>query len=54
MLVVNDSTLSFTWTGLNEGSYNFSVVASTAVGPGEAANLTQSIRGSQLIIMPIS
>ena len=38
-----DSTLSITWTGLNEGSYNFIVVASTAAGSGEAVNLPQSI-----------
>ena len=46
--------LSVIWTNLIQGSYQFSVVAFTRVGPGEFANLTQSITFSKLIIMTIS
>ena len=46
--------LSFTWTNLIQGSYNFIVVASTGQGAGEAANLIQSITISKLIIITIS
>ena len=45
---------SYTWSGLIQGRYQFSVVAFTGVGPGEAANLTQPITFSKLIIMTIS
>ena len=47
-----DSTLSFTYNDLSQGTYNFIVVASTANGTGEAANVTRSIIG-QLIIVAI-
>ena len=33
------STLNYTWTDLVQGRYQFSVVASTSIGPGETANL---------------
>ena len=46
--------LFLTWTNLIEGSYNFSVVASTEVGAGEAANLTRSITFSKWIIITIN
>ena len=38
-----DSILSYTWTNLIQGRYQFSVVASTRVGPGETASLMLSI-----------
>ena len=34
--------LSYTWTDLIQGRYQFSVVAFTRVGPGEAASLMLS------------
>ena len=37
-----DSILSYTWTNLVQGRYQFSVVASTRVGPGETASLMLS------------
>ena len=37
-----DIILSYTWTDLIQGRYQFSVVAFTRVGPGEVANLTLS------------
>ena len=33
------SILSYTWTDLIQGRYQFSVVAFTRVGPGEASSL---------------
>ena len=33
---------SYTWSNLIQGDYQFSVVAFTSKGPGEAANLTLS------------
>ena len=33
---------SYTWSNLIQGEYQFSVVAFTSKGPGEAANLTLS------------
>ena len=35
--------LSYTWSNLIQGEYQFSVVAFTSEGPGTAANLTLSI-----------
>ena len=45
--------LSYTWSNLVQGEYQFSVVACTSEGPGEdgAANLTLS---AYLIIMMVS
>ena len=37
-----DIILSYTWTDLIQGRYQFSVVAFTRVGLGEVANLTLS------------
>ena len=39
----DDNIISYTWTGLTQGRYQFSVVASTRVGPGETASLMLSI-----------
>ena len=36
------SILSYTWTDLIQGRYQFSVVAFTRVGPGEVASLMLS------------
>ena len=36
------SILSYTWTDLIQGRYQFSVVAFTRVGPGEASSLMLS------------
>ena len=49
-----DSTLSYRWTDLSQGTYNFTVVASTAVGLGEAADVTLSITFGQLNIITIN
>ena len=43
---------SYTWSDLIQGEYQFSVVAFTSKGPGEAANLTlsTSLNNSKLIL----
>ena len=38
----NSNRSSYTWNNLIQGEYQFSVVAFTNKGPGEAANLTLS------------
>ena len=52
--VYTNSTInsSFTWSNLIHGEYQFSVVAFTSKGPGEAANLMLFSNG-KLILYPL-
>ena len=54
MLLVNNSNSEsrYTWTNLSyQGRYQFSVVASTSKGPGEAATLIVDTQSSKLLIV---
>ena len=41
---------SYTWSVLIQGTYQFSVVAFTSVGPGDADSVMVSISSSKLIL----